>query len=82
MAQVEVTVPVYGMTDNESYVQRWLVDEGSLVAAGTPLAVIETAKAELEIEAPVAGTVGSILVPADSEVPPGTKLTWIEETEL
>lgn len=79
MARVEVVVPVYGMADSDSYIQRWLVAEGDRVEQGAPLVAIETAKAELEVEAPVAGVVGTLLVAADSEVAPGTPLTWIEE---
>lgn len=80
MARIEVTVPVYGMTDTDSYVQRWLVEAGQSVEQGAPLVVVETAKAEVELEAPSAGTVGELLVAADLEVPPGTALTWIEES--
>ena len=47
-------------------------------SAGTPLLVVETTKAETEIESPADGIVGELLVAADSEVPPGTVLTWIE----
>lgn len=79
MARAEVTVPIYGMTDTDSYIQRWLVEPGQTVARGESLVVVETAKAEVELEAPSAGTVGDLLIAADSEVPPGTTLTWIEE---
>lgn len=82
MARIDVTVPVYGMTDTDSYVQRWLVEQGASVQQGDPLVVVETAKAEVEVEAPATGIVGDVLVAADSEVPPGTKLTWIEENEV
>jgi 2-oxoglutarate dehydrogenase E2 component (dihydrolipoamide succinyltransferase) len=78
MARVDVVVPAYGMTDNDAYIQSWLVEPGARVAAGDPLVIVETAKAETELEAPVAGIVGDVLVAADSEVPPGTLLTWIE----
>jgi 2-oxoglutarate dehydrogenase E2 component (dihydrolipoamide succinyltransferase) len=78
VARVDVTVPSYGMTEGDSYVQKWLVTAGASVAEGTPLVLVETAKAETELEAPVAGVVGDLLVAADSEVPPGTVLTWIE----
>jgi pyruvate/2-oxoglutarate dehydrogenase complex dihydrolipoamide acyltransferase (E2) component len=78
MTRTDIVVPSYGMTDNDSYVQSWLVEPGATVEAGSALLVLETAKAETEIEAPVAGIVGDILVPAESEVPPGTVLTWID----
>jgi pyruvate/2-oxoglutarate dehydrogenase complex dihydrolipoamide acyltransferase (E2) component len=78
VARVDVTVPSYGMTEGDTYVQKWLVTAGATVPEGAPLVVVETAKAETELEAPVAGVVGDLLVEADSEVPPGTVLTWIE----
>lgn len=81
MARIEVVVPSYGMTDGDSYVQSWLVSEGATVTAGAPLVLIETAKAETELEAPASGVVGELLVAADSEVPPGTLLTWIESAD-
>lgn len=81
MGRVDVTVPVYGMTESDSYIERWLVSQGDSVKEGDPLVMIETAKAEVEMEAPASGIVGDLLVPADTEVPPGTKLTWIQEAD-
>jgi pyruvate dehydrogenase E2 component (dihydrolipoamide acetyltransferase) len=81
MARIDVKVPIYGMTNSDSYIQNWLVAPGATVAEGDPLLVIETAKAETEIESPAAGVVGDILVEADSEVPEGTVLTWIESAD-
>lgn len=81
MARIDVPVPAYGMTNNDSYVQEWLVEEGAQVDSGAPLLILETAKAETEIESPATGVVGPILVAAQSEVPPGTLLTWIESEE-
>jgi len=66
------------MTESDSYIQTWLVGAGATVRAGTPLLVVETTQAETEIESPADGIVGERLVAADSEVPPGTVLTWIE----
>jgi pyruvate dehydrogenase E2 component (dihydrolipoamide acetyltransferase) len=78
VARIDVTAPWYGMTESDSYIQTWLVEAGATVRAGTPLLVVETTKAETEIESPADGIVGELLVAADSEVPPGTVLTWIE----
>jgi pyruvate dehydrogenase E2 component (dihydrolipoamide acetyltransferase) len=78
VARIDVTAPRYGMAEGDSYIKAWLVEAGAAVHAGTPLLVVETAKAETEIESPADGVVGDLLVAADSEVPPGTVLTWIE----
>ena len=81
MPRTDVTVPAYGMTDSNSYLQEWLVEAGASVAAGAPLLMLETAKAETEVVAPVSGVVGDLLVPAETEIPPGTVLTWIDSEE-
>jgi pyruvate/2-oxoglutarate dehydrogenase complex dihydrolipoamide acyltransferase (E2) component len=72
-------MPSYGMADTESVVLEWLHQPGDRVEAGEPLVQIETAKAQLSLEAPVGGTVGPQLVAVDDEIATGTVLTWIED---
>ncbi len=71
---VELTVPHMGVVE-EVLVVEWLVDDGSLVSEGEPVVVIDTDKAETELEAPASGTL-NIVVEADDdyEVPVGTAL--------
>jgi pyruvate/2-oxoglutarate dehydrogenase complex dihydrolipoamide acyltransferase (E2) component len=78
VARIDISVPTYGMADSDTYIQDWLVEAGAHVDEGAGLVIVETAKAETAIEAPVAGVVGDVLVPVGSEVPSGTLLTWIE----
>jgi pyruvate dehydrogenase E2 component (dihydrolipoyllysine-residue acetyltransferase) len=50
-----VTVPQLSISMEEAKVSRWLVEDGEAVAAGQLLVEVETDKATVEIEAPVAG---------------------------
>lgn len=50
-----VTVPQLSIAMEEAKVGRWLVEDGTAVAAGQLLVEVETDKATVEIEAPVAG---------------------------
>ena len=75
-AGARLEVPQMGVVE-QVLVVEWLVPDGSLVAAGDPVVVIDTDKAETELEAPASGRL-DILVPAgDSEVPVGTVLAAI-----
>jgi len=79
VARVEVKVPLYGMTESESYLVAWLVQPGDEVDEGAELAEVETNKAAATIVAPVAGTVGELQFEPESDIPVGAALTWIQE---
>ncbi|HAT17198.1 MAG TPA: dihydrolipoamide acyltransferase [Gemmatimonadetes bacterium] len=66
MEKVPVHVPHMGVVE-EVVVIDWLVANGSHVTEGQPLVVIESEKAEIEIEAPGTGTV-EVLVSASDEL--------------
>jgi len=38
VSRIDVTVPAYGMTNNDSYLKEWLVEEGTAVQEGTEVA--------------------------------------------
>jgi len=52
---IEIRIPKPGDAIVEGTVARWLAADGARVRAGEALYLLETEKAELEIEAPVAG---------------------------
>lgn len=58
-----VLLPRSGMGIDEGTILKWLKAVGDTVKKGEPLVEIETAKATQEVEAPVSGTLLSILVP-------------------
>ena len=75
-AGAELTIPQMGVVE-QVLVVEWLVEDGSLVAAGESVVVIDTDKAETELEAPASGRL-DILVPAgDEEVAVGTVLATV-----
>lgn len=76
--RLELVVPQMGVVE-QVLVVEWLVEDGSEVAASDPVVVIDTEKAETELEAPASGRL-TILVAAgdEDEVAVGTVLATIE----
>lgn len=73
---MELVVPQMGVVE-QVLVVEWLVPDGAEVAAGDPVVVIDTDKAETELEAPASGRL-SIQVPAsDDDVAVGTVLAFV-----
>lgn len=66
-----IVLPALSAGMETGTIARWLKAEGDAVAAGEALAEVETDKATLEIEAPSAGRLGRIVVPAGQSVPVG-----------
>jgi pyruvate dehydrogenase E2 component (dihydrolipoamide acetyltransferase) len=62
-----IVMPALSPNMTEGKVARWLKSEGEAVRAGEVIAEIETDKATLEYEAPSAGTLGRVLVPAGGD---------------
>lgn len=60
---ITLAMPALSPTMEEGTLARWLVKAGDPVAAGDLIAEIETDKATLEFESPVAGVLARILVP-------------------
>lgn len=52
---IEFAMPKLGLTMEQGTIIEWLVPDGSAVAAGSPVLVIETDKVETEVEAPADG---------------------------
>jgi len=74
-----IKLPNLGAEASEATIESWLVAVGDTVAAGDPVVTIETEKATVEIEAPVAGTLTEITVPAGSVAQVGGTLGIIDE---
>ncbi|OGK89514.1 MAG: biotin attachment protein, partial [Candidatus Rokubacteria bacterium GWF2_70_14] len=56
LMRVKVKIPKLGLTMTEATIVEWLKAVGEPVTAGEALLVIETEKAEVEVEAPASGT--------------------------
>ena len=75
----KLVVPSLGTEVTEGVVVEWLKKPGDRVASGDPVVVIGTPKLNLEVEAPVAGTMAEILKEVDEIVEVGTTLAVISE---
>jgi pyruvate dehydrogenase E2 component (dihydrolipoamide acetyltransferase) len=75
----EVLLPQWGMEMVEGTFVRWLKAEGDTVAAGEALAEVESDKVNVSLEAPVAGRLAKILVPAGETAPIRAVVAIIDE---
>ena len=77
---VPVAMPKLGMTMREGRVVAWPRPVGAPVEKGEIILVIETEKAEVEIEAPARGVLRHLYVAEGETVPSGTLLAAITAT--
>lgn len=75
----EVNMPKLGFDMEEGAIANWLKDEGDTVEKGEVIAEVETDKATVEMEAPDAGVLLSIVVGAGERVPVFTTVAYIGE---
>ena len=75
MAQ-DVIMPKLGLTMTEGLVAEWLVENGAAVTTGQPVFVVETDKANVEVEAEADGVLVRV-VDAGETVPIETVVGWI-----
>jgi pyruvate/2-oxoglutarate dehydrogenase complex dihydrolipoamide acyltransferase (E2) component len=76
---IDVKLPQYGMTMHEATVVRWLRNVGERVEEGEPIALLETDKATVELEAPQTGVLAAIEAEAGDTVAVTERLAVIEE---
>jgi 2-oxoglutarate dehydrogenase E2 component (dihydrolipoamide succinyltransferase) len=76
---VPLKVPSVGESITEVEIGEWLKTEGTVVAADTPLVVIESEKASLEVPAPVSGTLTQILKKSGERASVGDVIGYMEE---
>jgi len=72
-----VAMPKLGMTMEEGLVVEWPIPVGETVTEGQVVLVIESEKAEFEVESPVSGVVRHVYVEAGEAVACGTLLAVI-----
>lgn len=75
----EIKVPTLGESVSEAIVAKWLKAEGDAVAVDEPLVELETDKVTLEVNAPAAGVLSSILVKEGETVEVGALLGELGE---
>lgn len=74
---LEVFIPVVGMAPDDVMLTGWLYQPGDQIETGAVVAVVETSKTQLEIEAEGPGRLGAHLVEVDARVAPGTVIARI-----
>ena len=75
----DIVMPELGQTVSEGKVVEWLVEAGELVELGQPLLVVETDKAEVEVESAAEGILAEIMVHAGSTVEAGTVIARVTD---
>ncbi len=78
---VAVIMPRMGQSMEEGRIVRWLRAPGDRVERGEPLVEIETDKANVELDAAVAGYLSAILVAEDTIALVGATIALIEEQQ-
>lgn len=76
---IEVKVPTLGESVSEATVGQWLKKPGEAVALDEPIASLETDKVAVDVPAPAAGILGSLLVAEGDTVSVGALIALIEE---
>lgn len=69
-------VPQMGVIE-DVVVVKWLVPDGTEVVEGQNVVVVETEKAETELESPASGRLEILIDVSDQEVPVGSVLARI-----
>lgn len=72
-----VIMPRFGMTQEESTIVAWLVEEGSYVQKGDPICEVTTDKINMEVEAPATGYLKGIRYRAGDVVPVTEVIAYI-----
>jgi pyruvate dehydrogenase E2 component (dihydrolipoamide acetyltransferase) len=73
----EIFVPALGMAMEEATLVEWLKQPGDPIDAGDAVAVVDTDKSTIEIEAETAGVLGQHLFEVGSAVPVGVAITHV-----
>lgn len=74
-----ITMPAVVADATEAALQDWLVKIGDTIAAGQPIAEIETEKATVELQAEFPGTVGRLLIRPGTSVGVGEPIAVLVE---
>ena len=73
----DIFIPATGMARDDVILETWLKQPGDQVSAGDVVAVVETSKAVLDVQADASGVLGDHLVAEQQAVPPGTTIAHV-----
>ena len=77
MPMAEFVMPSLGADMESGTLLEWYVKPGDAVKRGDIVALVDTSKAEIEVEIFDDGVIGELLVPAGQRVPVGTPLATV-----
>ncbi|CAA9301981.1 Dihydrolipoamide acetyltransferase component of pyruvate dehydrogenase complex [uncultured Leptolyngbya sp.] len=77
----EVFMPALSSTMTEGKIVSWVKAPGDKVEKGETVVVVESDKADMDVESFYEGYLGSIVVPAGESAPVGVAIALIAETE-
>lgn len=77
----EVTMPALSSTMESGKIVNWLKQEGDLVTKGDNILVVESDKADMDVESFDSGILAAILVEAGGSATVGSPIAFIAETE-
>lgn len=73
----EIFVPALGMASTEVHLTEWVKQPGDVVSVNDVVAIAETDKAEIEINAPAAGVLGRHRFEGGTDVPSGATIAML-----
>jgi pyruvate dehydrogenase E2 component (dihydrolipoamide acetyltransferase) len=77
----EIFMPALSSTMTEGKIVSWTAAEGDRVAKGDPVVVVESDKADMDVETFHDGIVAAVLVPAGGIAPVGAPIALLAESE-
>ena len=73
----EIYLPHLGMMQTECLLVKWLRAEGDEVTAGEPIAIIETDKTDVDLEAPADGKLAGVALAEGESAAVGTVIAYV-----
>ena len=81
MATFELFMPALSSTMTEGKIVEWLKQPGDRVDRGEPVLVVESDKADMDVESFEAGFLGAVLLPAGGTAPVGETIGLVVQTQ-
>uniref|UniRef100_A0ACD5YFW0 Uncharacterized protein n=1 Tax=Avena sativa TaxID=4498 RepID=A0ACD5YFW0_AVESA len=77
----EIFMPALSSTMTEGRIVSWTTSEGDRVSKGDPVVVVESDKADMDVETFHDGIIAAVLVPAGGTAPVGAPIALLAESE-
>ncbi|NOZ73429.1 MAG: 2-oxo acid dehydrogenase subunit E2, partial [Chloroflexi bacterium] len=77
----EIIMPKFGFTQETADLLKWLVEPGTFVEKGDPIAEVTTDKVDMEVEAPETGILDGIRYQEGETVPVTAVIAYIRQAD-